>query len=161
MRALTRGLGGFLLVGAAAGGGTWLVAYSAGYRAGIPLCAAVGLAVAACWQLARLVLPPSGDPYAPPAADPPGDGLLRLTTLESSLSWGATDPDRFRHRVRPLLAELADERLRTRRGVNPDTHPELARQILGEPLWQLLTVPPDRSPTRAELSRLVAAIERI
>jgi hypothetical protein len=34
--------------------------------------------------------------------------------------------------------------------------------MLGEPLWQLLTgPPPTRSPTRAELTRLVDALERL
>lgn len=125
------------------------------------LCLAVGLAAALCWRLARRAVPPA-DPLPPSTeTDPPADGLLQLTSMESRLSWGSTDPDRFRDRVRPLLVELATDRLRSRRGVDPRTDPESARAILGDPLWQLMTGPLTRSPSRAELTRMVESIERI
>jgi len=66
-----------------------------------------------------------------------------------------------RSRVRPELVTLAADLLRTRRGIDLDTEPDLARSILGEPLWQLITRTPTRSPNRAELARLVDALERI
>ena len=143
------------------GGAVWVAAYAAGYRARPDLCVAAGLAIALCVRLAGLVLAPPEPPAPAPDREPPGDGLLVLSSLESLLSWGAADPDRFRSRVRPLLVELATERLRTRRGIDPARQPDPARRVLGEPLWQLMTVPPARSPDRAELDRLVAAIERI
>jgi hypothetical protein len=151
-----------LLIGGAAGGLLWLIAFTLGYRAHLDICVAVGLAVGLIWRLARLVVPPPVLMSARTSdAEPPDDGLLVLTTLESRLSWGAADPQRFRDRVWPDLVALATDRLRTRRGVDPRTQPEHARQILGEPLWQLMTGPPERSPSRAELSRMVAALERI
>jgi hypothetical protein len=107
------------------------------------------------------VIPP---PQPLPERAPYGsrdEGLLLLTSLESRLSWGGTDPDRFRNRVRPELVALAADLLRTRRGIDLRTEPDRARQILGEPLWQLITRTPTRSPSRAELSRLVDALERI
>ena len=39
--------------------------------------------------------------------------------------------------------------------------PNMPASILGDPLWQLMTRSPTRSPSRAELSRLVEALERI
>ena len=149
------------VVGALAGGLLWLLAYGVGYQARPDLCAVTGVAAALCWRLARLALPPAEPATYRPEPDPADDGLLVLTSLESRLSWGATDPYRFRHRVRPLLVDLATDRLRSRRGVDPRTDPEHARQILGEPLWTLMTAEPARSPGRSELTRLVEAIERI
>lgn len=160
MRAV-REAAALLAVAAAGAGGLWVVAFGLEYRARWDLCVVAGAAVALCWRLTRLVLPPSEPVPSGPGLEPGGDGLLLLTGLEGRLSWGAADADRFRDRVRPLLVELADDRLRTRRGVDPDTDPEHAREILGEPLWQLRTAPPARSPSRAELTALVAALERI
>jgi hypothetical protein len=150
-----------LLAAAVAGAGLWLVAYGLHYRAQVDLCIAVGVAVGLTWRLSRLVVPPPELPEAQVRPEPPDDGLLALSTLESRLSWGAADPHRFRERVRPELVALATDLLRTRRGVNLRTHPEDARQMLGEPLWQLMTGPLERSPSRAELSRAVAVLERI
>ena len=149
------------LAAAVTGGAVWLVAYGAGYRARLDLCVMAGLAAGICWRLARLTVPPP-DPLPPlPEREPQDDGRLLLSSLESRLSWGSADPDRFRERVRPLLVELATDRLRSRRGVDLRSQPDHARRILGEPLWQLMTGPLDRSPSRAELARMVDALERI
>ena len=150
-----------LLAGGLAGGGLWAAAFAVNYRASLALCIVVGLTVGLSWRLARQVLPPP-EPLPDPPPDPSRDeGLLLLTSLETRLSWGGTDPDRFRHRVRPELVALAADLLRTRRGIDLHTEPDHARRILGEPLWQLITRIPTRSPSRAELSRLVDALERI
>ena len=86
---------------------------------------------------------------------------MLLTSLESRLSWGATDSNRFNERVRPELVALATDLLRTRRGVDPRVQPDQARTILGVPLWKLMTGPLERSPSRAELARMVDVLERI
>lgn len=152
-----------LVLGGAAvvGGLVALVAYTVDYRAQLDICVIIGLAAALAWRLARLVMPPPSGPALVPPDEPPDDGLLMLSSLESRLSWGAADPDRFRERVRPELVALATDLLRTRRGVDPRTQPEHARRILGEALWQLMTGSLRRSPTRAELTRWVEALERI
>jgi hypothetical protein len=151
-----------LLAGVVAGGLLWLIAFTLDYRAQPGICVEVGLAVGLTWRLSRLVVPPQVlIPDRTPDDEPPDDGLLVLTTLESRLSWGAADPQRFRDRVRPDLVALATDLLRTRRGVDPRTQPEHARRILGEPLWQLMTGPLERSPSRPELVRMVEALERI
>lgn len=151
-----------LLVGAAAGGAVWLLFLLASYRARADLLVVAGLAVAVTWRLVRLTVPPAQVTVPPPRREAPDDGLLVLTSLEHRLSWGSVDADRFRERVRPVLVDLAQERLRSRHGVDPATQPDQARRILGESLWQLMTgPPPGRSPSRPELSRLVDELERI
>lgn len=150
-----------LLAAAVAGSALWALAYVMNFRAAPVLCVVVGLAVGLFWRLARQVVPPPEPLPERVPYDARDEGLLLLTSLESRLSWGATDPDRFRNRVRPELVALAADLLRTRRGVDLRTEPDRARQILGEPLWQLITRTPTRSPSRAELSRLVDALERI
>jgi hypothetical protein len=152
-----------LILAAAAVSGVALAAIAAtlGWQARPYLCAVVGLAVGLTWRLSRLVTPPPEPPVADPPDEPLDDARLLLTSLESRLSWGASDPDRFRERVRPELVGLATDLLRTRRGVDPRTQPEHARTILGDPLWQLMTGPLERSPSRAELARMVTALERI
>jgi hypothetical protein len=150
-----------LLAAAVAGGALWVGAFVVDYRAEPVVCVVFGLAVGVTWRLARLVVPPP-DPLGELRLDEERDeGLLLLTSLESKLSWGATDRDRFRDRVRPVLVTLATDLLQTRRGVDPRTEPDRARAILGDPLWQLMTRAPARSPSPAELSRLVDALERI
>lgn len=161
-RVVLREVAAVLLGGAVAGGAVWLLFQLGPYRARPDLCVGAGLAVAASWRLARLVSPPPQALPATPHREAPDDGLIELTSLEHRLSWGSVDPDRFRERVRPVLVDLAVERLRSRHGVDPVTRPEDARRILGESLWQLMTgPPPSRPPTRPELSRLVEDLERI
>jgi hypothetical protein len=152
-----------LLGGTAAGGAVWLLFQLASYRARPDLCLAAGLAVAATWRLVRATAPPPGQALPPPHRPAaPQDGFAELSSLEHRLSWGSVDPDRFRQRVRPVLVDLALERLRSRHGVDPATHPEQARRILGEQLWQLMTGPPPaRCPSRPELSSMVDDLERI
>jgi hypothetical protein len=150
-----------LAAAAVAGAALALVAYTLGYTARLDLCVVVGLAAGLTWRVSRLVVPPQEPPLEPPADEPDDDARLLLTSLESRLSWGASDPDRFRERMRPELVGLAADLLRTRRGVDPRTHPDHARTILGDPLWQLMTGPLERSPSRAELARMVEALERI
>lgn len=152
-----------LAVGVGAGGAVWLLFLLASYRARPDLCIAAGLAVAATWRLVTATLPPPRPALpAPEVPSPPEDGFVELTSLEQRLSWGSVDEDRFGQRVRPLLVDLALERLRSRHGVDPATEPEHARRILGESLWQLMTGPPAaRCPSRSELSRLVDDLERL
>ncbi|HEY6748506.1 MAG TPA: hypothetical protein VI357_22660 [Mycobacteriales bacterium] len=150
-----------LLAAVAGGVALWLTAYGLHYRAGVGLCAVVGIVAGLTWRLARLVTPPPEPDPVVIRPEPPDDGLLRLSTLESRLSWGAADPHRFRERVRPELVALAADLLHIRRGVDLRSQPDEARHILGEPLWQLMTGSLDRSPSRAELSRAVAVLEQI
>ena len=63
-----------------------------------------------------------------------------------------------------MLAELADDRLRRRHGIDRHRQPERARALLGEPLWQLITEPVADDfapPTIATLDGLVRRIEEL
>jgi hypothetical protein len=72
------------------------------------------------------------------------------------------------HRLRPLLREIASNRLLLRHGLDPDRRPEEAAKIVGPQAWEWLR--PDRQeprdrwapgPPMAELSSVVDALERI
>jgi hypothetical protein len=80
---------------------------------------------------------------------------------ERALGWAQGDRDRFAERVLPTIGELADERLRQRYGLTRASDPDRARELLGEPLWQLLTAPARRPPTPRELAAIVAPLEKL
>jgi hypothetical protein len=72
------------------------------------------------------------------------------------------------HRLRPLLREIASNRLLLRHGLDPDLRPDEAAKIVGPQAWEWLR--PDRQeprdrwapgPPMAELSSVVNALERI
>lgn len=162
-RAVVKEIAAVAIGGAAAGGLVWLVFLLGSYQARADLWVVTGLVAAAGWRLVRTTVPPP-EPVAdrPPPREQVGDGFHELASLEHRLSWGSVDADRFGRRVRPLLVGLAVERLRSRRGVDPESQPDQARRIVGESLWELMTgPPPTRSPSRAELSLLVDDLERI
>jgi hypothetical protein len=71
-------------------------------------------------------------------------------------------------RLRPTLRRIASELLRSRRGIDLDGEPEVARRALGEETWEL--VRKDREPPdnrfgpgieREALRRVVASLEGI
>lgn len=80
---------------------------------------------------------------------------------DTRLSWTQSDPQRFTRTVLPVLAEIADERLRQRHGVTRASDPARARQLLGDPLWTFLSTPVTRSPTPRQLAAIVAHLEAI
>ncbi len=149
------------------GGGLGVLAYLvlqlASYRGRVWFCVAVAVAVVTTWRLLMAAAPPvplSGPVSAEP--EPSGGGLDGLSALAHRLSWGSVDLDRYEARVRPQLARLAEERLRQRHGVDVVSQPDVARRMVGEPLWQLMTGPPSPTPpTLNRLGELLTAIERI
>ncbi|MEV4638104.1 hypothetical protein AB0J80_12215 [Actinoplanes sp. NPDC049548] len=92
-----------------------------------------------------------------------GNDTLRVAVRrwEQQLDWAQHDAERFSRIVQPALAELADERLRLRHGITRASDPRRARELLGEPLWQVLDDPGRRSPKTRELSTYVDALEKI
>jgi len=73
----------------------------------------------------------------------------------------ADRPHRFETLVQPLLAELADERLRRRHGVDWRRNPEQARALLGDELSALLRGNQVSSPGIETVDALVRRIERL
>jgi hypothetical protein len=72
------------------------------------------------------------------------------------------------HKLRPLLREIASNRLLLRHGLDPDRRPDEAAKIVGPQAWEWLRPgreePRDRwapGPPMAELSSVVDALERI
>jgi hypothetical protein len=63
--------------------------------------------------------------------------------------------------VLPVLAELTDERLRLRHGITCASDPRRARELLGEPLWLVLTEHGRRPPKARDLTMYVEALERL
>jgi hypothetical protein len=80
---------------------------------------------------------------------------------EQRLEWSQSDPDSFSRNVLPVLAELADERLRLRHGFTRASDPGRARELLGEPLWLFLGDPGRRPPRPRDLVAHVETLERL
>jgi hypothetical protein len=80
---------------------------------------------------------------------------------EQRLQWSQSDADRFSRNVLPVLAELTDERLRLRHGITRTSDPRRARELIGEPMWQLLADQGRRTPKAKELAAYVETLERL
>lgn len=89
--------------------------------------------------------------------------LLRsaVRRWEQRLEWSDGDPDRFARTVRPVVAELVDERLRTLHGVTLESNPGRARELLAQPLWRLLTDPLAPTPRVQDWPAYVQALRRL
>jgi hypothetical protein len=89
--------------------------------------------------------------------------LLRsaVRRWEQRLEWSDGDPDRFARIVRPIMAELVDERLRARHGVTLESNPARARELLAQPLWQLLSDPLAPTPRVQDWPVYVQALQRL
>jgi hypothetical protein len=116
------------------------------------------------WAVSQVAPPPA--PRRPAQAGSPdgqrGDTLQQaVRRWERQLDWSKDDGERFSRIVLPALAELTDERLRLRHGVTRESDPRRAREIMGEPLWQVLAGSERRLPKPREMASLVDALERI
>jgi hypothetical protein len=80
---------------------------------------------------------------------------------EQRLAWSQSDPNSFSRNVLPVLAELTDERLRLRHGLTRASDPRRARELLGEPLWLVLSEPGRRPPKAKDLTMYVESLERL
>jgi len=94
----------------------------------------------------------------------PAEYSVRLRQLERRLQAANVDGAKFDWSLRPLLAQLAAERLRHRHAINIRREPEAARAMLGEQLWQMISTQSDEpSPalSKRQLTALVEAIEAL
>jgi hypothetical protein len=89
--------------------------------------------------------------------------LLRsaVRRWEQRLERSDGDPDQFARLVRPVVAELVDERLRARHGVTLESNPARARELLAQPLWQLLSDPLAPTPRVQDWPIYVQALQRL
>ena len=130
------------------------------------LLIAAGAIVALVRALAGLA------PRAPArrVSQPPGvaQRLAELDRTERAVLLSASTAFDLHYRLRPILREIAAQRLSTRRGLGLDTDTEASRAVVGETTWEL--VRPDREPPELrfapgiaapQLREVVAVLERI
>jgi hypothetical protein len=114
------------------------------------------LGVAASFRTVRR--PGGRSPFeAALAVRPDRPGRLRsLERMEHDCIQGLANPVDLHRRLRPILREVAAQRLAARHGIDLDQRPEAARAFLGEEAWEL--VRPDRPhPDELAGTRLDAA----
>jgi hypothetical protein len=171
----TRSWSGWLLrdalLGVAATAATVALLRLAGIRMSAVLVAAGFIALRALHLLLVEVTPPPTPKTVGRRRAGEEDGFYRWTggdalrgavrRWESRLDWSQNEPGRFSRNVLPELAELADERLRQHHGITRASDPRRARELLGEPLWQLLAEPDRRPPKARDWAALVAALEKL
>jgi hypothetical protein len=96
------------------------------------------------------------------SSGPSSDALrAAVRRWERTLDRATADPDLYSRNVLPVLAEMADERLRLRHGITRASDPRRARELLGDPTWEALHDPGRRAGKARELDALVDALERL
>lgn len=112
------------------------------------------------WLLGNVGAPAPPRPVHPPVAPPPpARPFAQMERWQRRLSTTDRDPQWYAGVVRDRIADLVDERLRQRHHLRLRT--PAARAALGEELYAFLTAPLSRTPTPAELRRLLTRIEEI
>jgi hypothetical protein len=153
---------------------TLIAALSLGFSLGIELVlfpAGVYLSLAQLWLLTAgglLVLqswrtvgrpPPAGPAHTETAPAERGVSRFQFAARwERRLSVPSGNPEWFGRVARDRLAALVRERIRQRHGIQ--SLPQ-ARTILGEELYAFLTAPLTRTPSPAELDRLITRMEEL
>ena len=152
------------------GAGFALVTRAVGYAVPfvVPVTVLVALATLrralGAVEAPRLALVTQPPPVAAAAFAPSevADGLRVATTRwDNRLSYTDRDAARFARAVQPRLAEIVDERLRLRHGITRAGDPARARQLLGETVWGMVTVPVRKSPTPQQLAAVIAEVEAL
>ena len=94
--------------------------------------------------------------------------LPELARLEREVVMASAGAFDLHRRVRPILREIAEHRLLSRRGILLDEDTDEARELLGETTWDLVRAdrpPPEdrhgRGLEPAELERVVQTLERL
>lgn len=153
-----------VLGGPALGGLVWYLLRLASTSSRPAYLVGVAVAALAVVGLLRLARAPAATAVA--SVDdrdrPDRPGVAELVTLEHRLAWGSVDTERFESRVRPLLVQVAAERLRLRHGIDHTRQPDRARSIVGDDLWTLMVGPvAGGTPSQREMRRIMDRIERI
>ncbi|GIE79281.1 hypothetical protein Aph02nite_52310 [Actinoplanes philippinensis] len=114
---------------------------------------------------ARLVAPPPAPRLRSKigaGASPSGDALrAAVRRWEQNLDRAHSDPDLYARNVLPVLAEMADERLRLRHGFTRASDPRRARELLGDDLWSALSGPGRRALKARDVETYLDAMERL
>ena len=83
--------------------------------------------------------------------------LAELDRTERAVLLSASNAFDVHYRLRPILREIAAQRLATRRGLSLDVDTEAARAVVGEETWEL--VRPDREPPQLRFAPGIAALQ--
>jgi hypothetical protein len=111
---------------------------------------------------------PGAEPEPPTRGPRPMQRLPELERTERAVLLSASTAFDVHYRLRPILREIAAQRLATRRGLSLDDDVTAARAVVGEETWEL--VRGDREPPELrygpgivaqELREVVASLERI
>jgi hypothetical protein len=101
-------------------------------------------------------------------ASRPTQRLAELDRTERAVLLSASTAFDVHYRLRPILREIAAQRLATRRGLSLDADAAASRAVVGEETWELVRA--DREPpelrfapgiTAPQLREVVAVLERI
>jgi hypothetical protein len=134
-------------------------------RAYIPLIAGIAISVRV-----REILDASPSASRPRRRrrPPPRDRLPDLRRLEATLAVSPSSAKETYHRLRPILREIAADRLEVGRRIDLDEEPIRARDALGDEAWAYLRadvpMPEDRSlpgPSLIRTEEIVASLEAI
>ena len=87
--------------------------------------------------------------------------FTRMYRHVDRLSYAVGAPRHYHAGVRPVLAELARDRVRRHHGIDLTDEPERARAVLGEDLWRALTEPLETAPTIQDLDRWLTRLEHL
>jgi hypothetical protein len=130
------------------------------------LLIAAGAVVALVRALSAVA--PRASSHRPARAPRMTQRLAELDRTERAVLLSASTAFDVHYRLRPMLREIAAQRLATRRGLSLDVDTEAARAVVGEETWEL--VRPEREPpelrfapgiTAPQLREVVAVLERI
>jgi hypothetical protein len=131
----------------------------------LPVLFLSAITLVGTWRLAAQVRPPLASRQAGRFQEEreqvPDGLLLAVSRWDTMMDWSHTDAARFNRKVLPRLAEVVDERLRQRHGIDRANDPTKARTILGDPLWTFVTTPGRRPPHPRELDQIVSALEKL
>jgi hypothetical protein len=143
-----------------------------GLRSPATLVYVVVLGMLSAWALIRLSGPatrPNPGPFeAVIRVQRPGPAHIdELESTERLVRLSVASAFDLRFRLKPVLREIARERLMLRRGVDLDARPDEGQRILGDAAWQLIQIPPGRPEhglpgvPLAELEHVITQLERI
>ena len=104
-----------------------------------------------------------------PSGDEPTRAIAELDRIDRIVVLGCATEFDLHFRLRPLLRELAAERLQARHGIALDDDPTAARALLGDELWEVARAdrgrerpsPSGRGMSSAQLERAVARLEAV
>jgi hypothetical protein len=88
-----------------------------------------------------------------------------LVRIERALALAPSSARETHHRVRPMLREIAADRLEVHRRIDLDAEPERARAVLGDEAWALLRGdrprPSDPQLPGIDLTGVAAIVDRL